>query len=683
MSFVYPQFLWASFLIGIPIIIHLFNFRRYKTIYFSRVKFLKELTEDSKSGTQLKHLLVLFARILAILALVFAFAQPYIPAAKGESTSNVNSIYIDNSYSMQAEGQDGNLLNEVKNRAIDLVKSFEENEKINLLTSDLLSSQQRFYTKGEVIEMIKEIDFSPQSTKLSTALNLQLDLLNGIEEKSNKRVFLFSDFQKKTTGLEGWSREGASTYYYQAKPEMTENIFIDSIWFETPVHRIDVPIDIFFRVRNQSDQDIEGLGVKVKFDANVSGPKSVDIPANSFAIDTLNFTDRTAGVKSGSIFLSSNQLFFDDEFFFSYEIKNEVNILIVKHQGDMSINLEQLYGVDDYYNAELREIEMVTQDEFANKELIIFQNINRISGGVQDLAKNAIKNGATVVMIPGEELDLGNWNDFMMAYSLPTFSSLVYNRSELTYFNHDDPIYSGVFESTPKDFKKPTTNGTFQLNASGSSNYISLFGKNAVNPFLYYSKTANGRLVVMTSPLDPDFTDFQNHALFAATFLRLAETATFQKPLFLTIGEMENFPLNVPNKNEIGNEEPVHLKNKEFEVDVIPQIINSNRSRVISFSHLEDNLRYAGFYQLTDDKSIDEELAINYSRSESYIESFTREEIQNNFKDIGWEIEPLSVSESGSIEINSLKPTEFWRWLIILALIFIATEILLLKFWKT
>ena len=79
MNFVYPAFLYALSLIAIPIIIHLFNFRRYRTVYFTNVKFLKEIKEETAVQSRLKHWLVLISRILAIIFLVLAFAQPIIP----------------------------------------------------------------------------------------------------------------------------------------------------------------------------------------------------------------------------------------------------------------------------------------------------------------------------------------------------------------------------------------------------------------------------------------------------------------------------------------------------------------------------------------------------------------------------------------------------------------------------
>ena len=82
MSFLYPNFLWALFAVSIPIIIHLFNFRRYKTLYFSNVKFLKDVQEETRSKSQIKQLLILLSRILLITSLVFAFSQPFIPPVK-------------------------------------------------------------------------------------------------------------------------------------------------------------------------------------------------------------------------------------------------------------------------------------------------------------------------------------------------------------------------------------------------------------------------------------------------------------------------------------------------------------------------------------------------------------------------------------------------------------------------
>jgi hypothetical protein len=104
MSFINPAFLWAMFAISIPIIIHLINFRRHKTLYFSNTRFLEDIRKETQTRTRLKHLLMLIARILTIAMLVFAFAVPFIPNNNVNSNkqSEVNVIYIDNSFSMES-----------------------------------------------------------------------------------------------------------------------------------------------------------------------------------------------------------------------------------------------------------------------------------------------------------------------------------------------------------------------------------------------------------------------------------------------------------------------------------------------------------------------------------------------------------------------------------------------------
>ena len=161
MNFIYPEFLYALALLAIPIIIHLFNFRKYKTVKFSQVRFLKEVKQQTQSTSRLKHLLVLLSRCLAVIALVLAFAQPYFLEGNeviAQGKKGV-SIYIDNSFSMQANGADGPLLSVAKNKAISIIESFEESDKFQLLTNDFEAKQQRWLNKPAFLEALQFLKF--------------------------------------------------------------------------------------------------------------------------------------------------------------------------------------------------------------------------------------------------------------------------------------------------------------------------------------------------------------------------------------------------------------------------------------------------------------------------------------------------------------------------------------------
>ena len=109
MQFLFPTFLWGFLAAAIPVIIHLFNFRRTKKILFTNVAFLRAVNTTTSSFRRLKHLLIMAARIAFITCLVLAFAQPFLPSksGKGVKSGGVASIYIDNSLSRSEERRVG------------------------------------------------------------------------------------------------------------------------------------------------------------------------------------------------------------------------------------------------------------------------------------------------------------------------------------------------------------------------------------------------------------------------------------------------------------------------------------------------------------------------------------------------------------------------------------------------
>ena len=147
MTFLYPEFLWAISLIAIPIIIHLFNFRRYKKIYYSDISLLKSIKTETKNRSQLKHILILISRILAICSLVLAFCFPFKPYNNQYiNNEKITGIYLDNSLSMSNKNQNDRLLDLAKQQALDLVEQYSSATRFLFTTNDSSISFYMFYT---------------------------------------------------------------------------------------------------------------------------------------------------------------------------------------------------------------------------------------------------------------------------------------------------------------------------------------------------------------------------------------------------------------------------------------------------------------------------------------------------------------------------------------------------------
>ena len=240
MSFVYPEFLYALTALAIPIIIHLFNFRRYKKVYFSNVRFLKEVNEQTRSRSRLKHILVLIARLLAIAFLVFAFTQPFIPGSASDAArgDRIISVYIDNSFSMEVEGSGGMLLETGKRKAIEIASQYNATDRFQLVTNDLEGHQQRLLSREEFIETVQDVKLSPASRLLSEIMLRQLDLVN-TEPDVTRRLVWISDFQKSTSDLNALAgRTSPRVVLVPLKAQRRSNLFIDTVWFESPVRQL-------------------------------------------------------------------------------------------------------------------------------------------------------------------------------------------------------------------------------------------------------------------------------------------------------------------------------------------------------------------------------------------------------------------------------------------------------------
>src|SRR6201996_4717554 len=196
MHFLYPAFFFALLSLAIPVLVHLFNFRRYQKVYFSNVQFLKQINEQQSSRRNLKERLILAARLLALIFLVLAFTRPYISNQNPQNVGaqHVVSIFVDNSYSMETLNSEGSLLDEAKLRAKEIASAYSINDRFQLLTQDFEGKHQRLLSRDEFDDAVDAVKISPQSRSLQQIVSRQQSLLNMSRGKL-RSVYIISDFQ--------------------------------------------------------------------------------------------------------------------------------------------------------------------------------------------------------------------------------------------------------------------------------------------------------------------------------------------------------------------------------------------------------------------------------------------------------------------------------------------------------
>src|SRR6478735_8678428 len=220
MHFKQPEILYFLFLLIVPILVHLFQLRRFKKEYFTNVSFLKALSIQTRKSSKIKKWLLLATRMLLLSCLIIAFAQPFFKAKDSNNASNEMYIILDNSFSMQAKGQKGELL---KRAVEDLLEHVPENQTFSLITNS-----ETFWNTD-----IKSIQRELQNLKHS-ALPFQPEQLiakvKAHKSPFNKDIVVITDaVGLKANQLKGIDKD-SNTYFIVPKAEQKKNIAIDSVY---------------------------------------------------------------------------------------------------------------------------------------------------------------------------------------------------------------------------------------------------------------------------------------------------------------------------------------------------------------------------------------------------------------------------------------------------------------------
>jgi hypothetical protein len=684
MNFLYPQFLWALLAIAIPIIIHLFNFKRFKKVYFSDLKLLKEVEMETSKKSNLKHLLILLSRILAIVALVFAFAQPYFTKNKTGASQGEKlvSVYLDNSFSMNNIAQEFTLLDKAKEQAENVAKLYRQSDKFQLITNDFELKHQRFVTRQEFIDLVQEVSASSITRQLSQVEQKQLDFLNK-EGNQNKLGYYISDFQKSTSNLEGLKQDSTfTTSFVHLTPELTGNVFIDSVWFDSPIRVVNKKESLFAKIVNNSEDDIQ-VKIELFLNGASEGFMNQDISANSASEIKLNYAINSPGIVNAKLLISEypNPVStFDDEFFFSYLLDETAKVLVINENSvylnNTSGNINQLFKNDSYFKVKNSSSNSIDYSEFGTSNVIILNGLNELSSGLVSELMKYTEAGGTVVYFPGTKLNLNSANEFLLALEAGRFMRKDTTNTKVNFIDFEHPLFKDVFEKIPKNIDLPAVANSYKLSVSSRSRVDKLMKLQSGNDFLSKFNYKNGSLYLFTVPLDKEFSNLTGHSVFVTSLLRIVENSGSKQLLSQLVS---NETISLKDKNY--NLESFHIKNEKQGIDFIPET-QRNRGELKLF--LSGEATKAGNYTIENEGEIIGCFGLNYDRLESYFESFSIAELKSLVGNSSTSIIDASANTIGNSDSTQLykKETKWWKLFILLALIFVALEILIIKLMK-
>ena len=648
MQFTYPYLLYGLLLLLIPIIVHLFQLRRFQKVAFTNVAFLKKATLQTRKSSELKRWLTLLTRMLALACIVLAFAQPVSSRQTDPTASEHTVIYLDNSFSMQAKGNSGSLLD----RGIqDLYQLVGETDSFEWFTNS------DTYTNASLADFRRQIlQVSYTSARLPMEqVMLKARQLLDKNQANKKRIVLITDLQEALDLND--TNSTARIDLVRLSPVTTNNTTIDTAYL----------------------LNSQGQGRRLRVGLSHRGAAISEIPISLFKSDTLvaktavqlaqsesvgggarqgwiNFDLEQYTSFNGQLQIADSGLSYDNNLFFNWSEPNEVGVLIIeKTPADYLLPLYQEAG----FRLSRQPFNNLNYGDISNQDFIILHELEEIPSALQNSLTDFYNSGGHLFLIPPELIDLDQYNSFLAKLGAGSLSSWVMADRSVSQINFDHPLYNNVFEREVTNFQYPSTSGYHRHRGGGLSDVLSFENGDA---FLL----AKERFYLSTTPFSQEWSTFQFSPLIVPTLYNMAQLSLPDPELFMEIGQSNSFAVPVSlSQDEI-------LSIRDSVVNFIPLQQAKANSVLVTTG---DRPEFAGTYGVYQNDQQLKAVSYNYSREESRLNYAPLPQGQD-----------LNVYESVPELWTEIREdnqvTGYWKWFVTFAVLLLLIEMCVLKFIK-
>lgn len=670
MNFLYPLFTIASLAIAIPILIHLFNFRRYKKVFFPDIRFLKELQEQTQKQSQLKHLLILACRILAILSLVFAFAQPYFAKDKNLLTRGPKavSIYIDNSFSMGIETNSLSLLDLAKGKAREIIQTLGSNDQVQILTNDFAYNENRFISRDEAMRQLGNINVSPRNRSAQVILEKQKQLLM-TEPGASKQLIYLSDFQKNSFPFNLEVSDSIRKFFIPVKAKTMSNLSIDTAYFETPSILLNEANPLVVKIRNNGDEEMN-TSVSVMVNGQMKSVNNTSLKPHEVKDETISFTTSQAGAQQLKIFINDYPVNFDDTFFIAGKVSSNYAVLVL-NQSNSNAFLSSVFKPGTQFRMDNTNVAAVNASMFKNYSLIILNGTTTLNDNVSKELEKYVNNGGSILVFAPQSGNPASLNDFLSRTAGCSYQQLDTAKSFVTNYNKSHELFRDIFVKTPENIELPVAFKHYTLSSGSLSGEQKLFSFSNSDAFLSAYTSGSGKLYVCASSAEISSSNFPKSYWFLPLIYKMAYMNSNNSINALTLGR--NASMLIDN-NRIGDKTTYHIG--QAGMDAIPeQRAIGNRMQI----NLNNAIQKAGLYGVyLPDGNDTSYVGVNYDRAESDLVYWDIEDLKKTtrIKNADWLGNQLITSGSMHSWEQSMP---LWKVCLLLALFFLLTEILLIR----
>jgi hypothetical protein len=720
MTFLNPAVLFGLLAATIPVILHLLNLRKLRTIEFSTLSFLKELQQTKIRKLKLRQMLLLIIRTLMIALIVFAFARPALRGTiLGSIGTNAHSTVVfilDDSFSMSANDERGELFNQAKESTkgiIDLLKDGDEAFLIKLSDVPQATIDPATHDFGMLRTVVNESQISNIRKPLEDALRLSAKLMSK-SNNANKEVYIVSDFQKTLFPQSAKQRnehtvqlcnEQVKFFTLDLSKKEIPNSAIDSVEVVTKILEKDKPALIYTSFRNFSQTPLQDNVVSIFLNGVHTAQSNVDIEPWGSASLELTVTPKNAGFVKGYVELERDAIEQDNRRYFTMYVPDRINISFVSpSQTDIRFPLIALTARSTESQRSLINIQQITpakllQLDFNKLDVLVLSNVTSFNQTEADRIKDFVRQGGGVIIFPGSDIDISNYNTFLLpALTIPQIEGSlgsISQQANLSFqkIDYDHPLFSTIFEKNRsrnqeanQDVESPNIGITLE-HQTGQQGH-SIISMTGGTTFLSEYTLGSGKILFYSVAPILSWSDFPLKGIFAPLIYRSVLYLSAQNKSQTEYMTGDNPIIKLQqfiSKSDSSNGKQYSMISPDGTEELIQPIVQPSAQVGFgtSVSFGIKNLFTPGFYEIKTGTKLLSAFAVNIDRLESDIRSIPNNELNEFWHRLGIPTSSIHTLESG----ENLKKTvlesrfgiELWKYCIGLALFLALLEMLIAR----
>lgn len=542
------NFLNSAFLAGlaaalVPLLIHLLNRRKVKTVEFSSVVFLRDLRKSRMRRLELKRWLLLAVRTLLITCAVLAFARP---ALQGDNLAGIGGrartsavIAMDRSASMAMETPNGTAAERAQERLREIGVLFGEGDELIGLPfsgDDAPVADPPTAAIGSLIERLASFEVGYGATDATAAIQAASVALTKTANL-NREIYVITDRRR-----EGFTRSALEN----SDPTLNDatiylvDVADDEESFDLGVTRAELanqllephaPFVVTATIKNHTNRAAERLLASLFIDGRRIAQEEVAVGPEATATVALTGTVGEPGVHNGFIEISPDDNPRDNRRYFAVAIPDQIRVLLVSDYP-MGRRAAALALAPQPGATERLIIEQIDSPELVRKNLfdydaVVITDWRAPERLVSEQIQRYVRSGGGIFMAPSFDADTTAWNTLI---ATPQFGlrlgPMPNPPSQERFFIWDridwnHPIWS-VYRDVPAD-RVPEIRWFSIFRTEGKTSANAIVDFSGGRPALSEVRLDAGKWLVAWSPINPPFTDLPLRSIFVPFANRLVE----------------------------------------------------------------------------------------------------------------------------------------------------------------